>query len=152
MSRARGFTLLEILVAIFVFATVMGGLISLVQSNLAQLWRARTQLEASELAEHRMRQIESEARAGVLPDIGTSEGTFEPPGDYLAWTLQVEPYALPVPPELEKRSDRSSVFERRDRASTEVPGMRRVMLRVYPVGEEPESVDPFVIVVLEPPL
>ena len=51
MSRRAGFTLLEVMVAIFVFAVIMGALLTLVQENLARLGRARLETEAARLAE-----------------------------------------------------------------------------------------------------
>jgi type II secretion system protein I len=152
VRRRAGFTLIEVLVAVFVFATVVGALVSLVATNLARLGDARRELHATLLAEERMRELEAGAADGTLPDLGTSEESFAEPDDELAWQLVVEPLSLPLPPERADQPVPSSVFAATDGRFAATPSsVRRVELRVFLAEEGPESVDPFVALLVAPP-
>ncbi len=150
LASSQGFTLLETLVATFVFAVVMGGLMQVLTKTTAALARARVEIEASELAESRLREIEDQALKGELPQPGRTEGTFEAPSEHLAWILDVEPFAIPLPPELARREERpASVFEQR-RGLGEATPILSVTLRVYPVEGDPERALPFLLYVVRP--
>ncbi len=103
MSRRGGFTLLEVMVAVFVFAIIMGPLLTLVQQNLASLGRARLETDAALLAEERIREIQELAETDEFPEVGTDEGSFEPPHEMLRWVATVEPYSIELPQEKEER-------------------------------------------------
>lgn len=150
-ARARaGFTLLEILIATFVFAVVMGGVMKTLTGTIGSLSRAREEVEASKLAEIRIREIEEAALSGEMPQPGRSEGTFPAPSDHMAWILEVESYALPLPPELARRKgELASVFEQRRKGGGSGP-ILRVELRVYPVDGDPDRVSPFLLLTVEP--
>ena len=127
-----------------------------VADNLSRLADARRELVALQLAETRVREIQGEAMLGVLPDFGTTSGEFEPPNDDLAWQLDIEPFALPVPPELQGRElPPDSLFAsdtgRRLQQGEQDPRPRLVRMRVHGIDVDPDSVDPFVAV-LTPPL
>ena len=145
MSRRGGFTLLEVMVAIFVFAIIMGTLLTLVQQNLASLGRARLETEAAHLAEERIRELQA-AAFDEFPDVGTDEGTFEPPNDGLRWVSTIELYSIELPVEKEELSGSSSVFALGDSE----PSLRRVIVRVFPEDGEEELMDPFVTFLVTP--
>ncbi len=145
MSRRGGFTLLEVMVAIFVFAIIMGTLLTLVQQNLASLGRARLETEAAHLAEERIRELQA-AAFDEFPDVGTDEGTFEPPNDGLRWVSTIELYSIELPVEKEELSGSSSVFALGDSE----PSLRRVIVRVFPEDGEDELMDPFVTFLVTP--
>ena len=145
MSRRRGFTLLEVMVAIFVFAIIMGTLLTLVQQNLASLGRARMETQAARLAEERIRELQ-ETAFDEFPEDGTDEGTFEPPNDGLRWVSTIEPYSIELPVDKEERAGSSSVFALGDSE----PSLRRVILRIFPEDGEEELIDPFVTFLVTP--
>ncbi len=146
MSRRRGFTLLEVMVAVFVFAITMGTLLTLVQQNLAALGRARLETDAARLAEERIREIQELAETDEFPEVGTDEGTFEPPHEMLRWVATVEPYSIELPQEKEERISSSSVFALGDPE----PSLRRVIVRIFPEDGEEELIDPFVTFLVTP--
>ena len=53
----RGFTLLEVLLAVTIFSAVMGALIGIVTTNIRRLTDARAELRVMAIAEEQMRQI-----------------------------------------------------------------------------------------------
>ena len=86
-ASARGFTLLEVLVALIIFAVAFGAIANLFQMALRQSSTASEQLEALALAE---RQI---ARVGAdLPlELGESGGVaVTPGGDSLTWRSRIQ--------------------------------------------------------------
>ncbi|MCZ6713042.1 MAG: type II secretion system protein [Deltaproteobacteria bacterium] len=145
MSRRGGFTLLEVMVAIFVFAIIMGTLLTLVQQNLARLGRARLETEAARLAEEHIRELQ-QAASDEFPEVGTDEGTFEPPHDGLRWVSTIEPYSVALPVDKEERAGSSSVFALGDSE----PSLRRVIVRIFPEDGETELIDPFVTFLVTP--
>lgn len=87
--RERGFTLLEVMVALAILATAFTALLSLHAQNLKTIARERSYTEALFLARERLAQIELQG----APDIGESRGDFEAlyPGEYpgYQWELYV---------------------------------------------------------------
>lgn len=148
MSRHRdGFTLLEVLIAVFVLGTVLGSLLTMVGGNLARLSDARRELLEARLAEQRIREIEAEIQSGQEVRDGIDAGRFEAPNDDLAWQVVVEPYRVPLPVGYDA-TPASPLFEMGEDDGAD--GLRRVEVRVFPVERDPESARPFVILVLEP--
>lgn len=141
----RGFTLLEVLIAVFVLGTMLASLLTLVSGNLARLGQARGELREARLAEARVRELETGFENGDSLPEGVESGRFEAPDDDLAWQVSVEPYRVPVPP---GATATSPLFETRDpQAAFEA---RRVEVRIFPAESPPESARPFVILVVEP--
>ena len=151
-ERSDGFTLLEVLIALVVFVTVMGGLIKLVSQNVRALGSARNEVELMEVVERELRVIQADAEHGQLPELGETVGEFEPPFDHFRWELSVQYFALALPDELSERefaaaTARSSIFGDRDAAAQS--SVRLVVMRVFDeFGGEP--VDPFVILTADP--
>lgn len=152
MSRSRrraGFTLLEVLIAVFVLGTVLGSLITLVTGNLSRLSDARRELREMGLAEERIREIEAEILAGDELRVGVNVGRFGAPNDDLVWQVIVEPFRIPIPPGIEGVVPASPLFEIGDEPAG--GELRRVEVRVFSAEDEPESAWPLVILVVEPP-
>ncbi len=150
MSRREraGFTLLEVLIAVFVLGTVLGSLLSLVAGNLSRLSDARGELREARLAEERIREIEAQFEAGEELRDGVDAGRFGAPDDDLAWQVVVEPYRVPVPAGAAGELAASPLFDTGDdRAEA---AARRVEVRVFPAAAGPESTRPFVILTVEP--
>jgi prepilin-type N-terminal cleavage/methylation domain-containing protein len=160
VRRRTGFTLLEVMVAIFVLGTVVGALLQLVQVHLTRLGEARRELEGARLAEARLREIQADATGGTLPELGRTEGEFEE-HDYLLWELVVEPASIPLPDEMADQPPPSGVFsDGRTFIPTgapapgeeDEPALLRVSLRVFHEDvEDPESVIPYVLYVVGQP-
>ena len=79
-ARGRGFTLLEVMIALAVLGIAMLALLALDRQDLMSVIRARELTQASMLAQDMMTQAEMDR----FPDLGTSSGTFEKlfPGQY----------------------------------------------------------------------
>ena len=144
-----GFTLLEVMIAVFVLATVVGGLVSMVQANLQRLAEVRREIAAAGLARERTLEIFQKGVAGELPELGTREGRFPEPDDDLLWEQVVEPVALPLPLDSIASPAPSVLFERPGSSALGVPGLYRVSVRAFPEEVDPESVDPFVVFVVK---
>ena len=85
----RGFTLLEVMVALAILATAFTALLSLHARNLKTIAQDRGYTEALFLARERLAQIELQE----APEVGASSGDFESihPGEYpgYRWELLV---------------------------------------------------------------
>ncbi len=143
-----GFTLLEVLLAIFVLATAMGGLITLVTQNVARLADAALQTRIERAAEARMREL----LGGDLLDLGTSDGAFEDDDSDLRWLLVVESYSVPLPPDYEHDPGvpgppgGSTIFaEQTPLPDASQPSIQRLELFVHHELDEPENAEPFVV-------
>jgi len=145
--RADGFTLLEVIVAVFVFATVMGMLISLVSQNVRRMADARDELHRTRLAEQKLREVLFSAEKGQLPEAGRSQGNFEGDDADLAFEIEVESYAVPAPRETPKQLlESSKMFAG---GSGGAPALRRIVVKVFPATGSPDDAQPFVGFVAE---
>jgi len=97
MRSARGFTLLEVLVAVAVLGLGLVSLLGLHVRNLALLERDQRITESTLLARELMTEVEVEP----FPDLGITNGDFEDrhPGEFpdLRWEREVLPAPLPAP-------------------------------------------------------
>ena len=92
MRRARGFTLLEVMVAFVLLAVAMGLLLSMLSRGLAQVRRAQDETEASLHAQSLLDAV------GVLEPLqpGQRQGEFD--GGRYRYRLEVEEVEDPTPP------------------------------------------------------
>jgi len=88
--RTRGFTLLEVMVAIAILGIALLGLLSLQHQSMQSVIRAQMETRASMLAQAVMTEAELER----FPDLGYTSGDFESsfPGEFkdFRWERQVE--------------------------------------------------------------
>jgi general secretion pathway protein I len=86
LARGRGFTLLEVMIALAVLGIAMMALLALDHQDLQSVIRARELTQASMLAQTMMTQAELER----FPDLGQSSGTFDKqfPGQYANFRWQ----------------------------------------------------------------
>jgi type II secretory pathway pseudopilin PulG len=165
-ERRAGFTLLEVLIAVFLVTTVLSVLVGLVTDNLRALADSRQELEVSQLAEARIRELYSAAVGGEPPEIGSSSGFFDPPDEDMRWELEVESYALPLPDDLEPEErgrieTLSSIFAPVTAGSAAAQSygaqgglatsVRRVTLRVFREDTEGQEADAFALFTVDPP-
>jgi general secretion pathway protein I len=92
--RARGFTLLEVMVAIAILGIALLGLLGLQHQGIQSVIRAQQMTRASMLAQAVMTEAELER----FPDLGFTSGDFEAsfPGQYrdFRWERNVEASGL----------------------------------------------------------
>ena len=149
-AASSGFTLLEVILAVFVFVISMGGLLMIVQDSLARLADVRLESDAARLAEAQLRELTLATATGEELELGEDAGTYDPPNDMLRWELSVEPWWIPLSEELKERAETSSLFEPEE-AEFEVSALLRLTLRVFKENHEEQLVEPFVVFVVLPP-
>jgi prepilin-type N-terminal cleavage/methylation domain-containing protein len=154
MRRRDGFTLVELLVAFFVFSVTLAGLLPLVTQSVAALARARADGDAVRLGEERVRDLLTAAESGTLPELGVTHGQYPDPHEDYLWELRVAPAALPLPADADPSlRETSSVFRLANPNAQldpeEEPSVFLVSLFVYPDGAEPEEGEAFSLFVVQ---
>ncbi|MEE9253228.1 MAG: type II secretion system protein [Thermodesulfobacteriota bacterium] len=86
----RGFSLLEVLVAVVILGSSAAVLLGAVNSSLLQSARSKNLILAGSLAQKKLAEIELTGQPEPFEDQGEFE---EAPG--FAWTLVIEPAAMP---------------------------------------------------------
>ena len=93
-SRARGFTLLEVMVAMAILGIALLGLLGLQHQSMQSVIRAQQSTRASMLAQAVMTEAEIER----FPDLGRTTGDFQSafPGEFpdFRWEREVDPSAM----------------------------------------------------------
>lgn len=84
MRNRRGFTLLEILVALAILSGTLMMAFRVVSGGISAQARSEGWLKATLLGEARIRETLS-----TFPETGDSEGTFPPPDDGYRWRMTV---------------------------------------------------------------
>ena len=128
LSSDRGFTLLEVLVALIIFSVAFGAIASLFQTTLRQSSTASSQLEALALAE---RQI---ARFGTELPLEPGEHTGlvpTPDGTALAWRSRI---AIAEPAD---ENEQLALFQITVDVAHEDDGHALVRLQTLRIGETP---------------
>ncbi len=151
-----GFTLIEVLAAILIVSLVFGLLLESVTRNLADLSRARAAARAAQLAENRLRDLRADLETGQKLDDGVKEGVFEEPDSDLHWQITVLPQKLVLPPDYKGELPPSPLFDAPNESAKPVtPGeeapLRMVEVRVFATDVDPETVDPYVVLVTAQP-
>jgi type II secretion system protein I len=91
--RARGFTLLEVMVALLVIAFAFVGLLSLHARNIKEVARDQSLTRATLLARELVSQLQFQVQTNGLQNLGDDQGTFEGYPGY-RWERQVIPTGL----------------------------------------------------------
>jgi prepilin-type N-terminal cleavage/methylation domain-containing protein len=168
-SRKRGgtpgFTLIEVLAAILIVSLVFGLLLEAVTRNLRDLSRARAEARAAQLAENRLRDLRADLDVGTKVDDGIKEGVFDAPDDDLHWRITIVPQKLLLPADYRGEMSPSPVFQ--DPAGAHMPApaptappvpgqdpneppLRLVQVRVFTENQDPDGVEPFVVLLTTP--
>jgi prepilin-type N-terminal cleavage/methylation domain-containing protein len=155
-SRSDGFTLIEVLAAVLIVCLVFGLLLESVTRNLHDLSRARAEARAAQLAEDRLTALGGELATGEKLEDGVKQGVFEEPDADMHWQISVTPQTLALPADYKGELPPSPLFavsNEPTRAATpgQEPPLRLVQVRVFAEGVDPESVEPFVVLVTRPP-
>jgi general secretion pathway protein I len=93
-STSRGFTLLEIMIALAIVSIAMISLLALANRSIAVHDRLQRITQATLLAQQKMVETEVSSRAGTLENADT-EGVFSDP--YAAYRWQLTYSATPLP-------------------------------------------------------
>lgn len=88
-GNRKGFTLLEVIIAVAIIGSTLAILLGAVNKNLILASQSKNLSVASFLAQRKMGEIESEG----FPEIGNQEGVFEENPDY-RWYMSVQPYNI----------------------------------------------------------
>ncbi len=86
---SRGFTLLEVIIAVAIIGSSLAILLGAVNKNLLMASQSKNITIASFLAQKKLGEIELIG----LPDIGNQQGVFEEAPDF-SWYLSVQPYNI----------------------------------------------------------
>ena len=98
----KGFTLLEVMLALAVFAFAITALVGFNARGYVNDSRARRLTTAVNLAKTKMAEyqldIEKESAKGGFPEEKTDEGAFETPFEEYKWKIEIKKVELPLPP------------------------------------------------------
>lgn len=101
LKRNKGFTLLEIMVAMAILSISLVALLSFQGNTMITSGRAEKITEATMLARMRMGEIELELdkglKKGEFPEEKTEEGEFEEPFNNYKWKFSIKGVKLPAP-------------------------------------------------------
>ncbi len=101
VSKERGFTLLEIMVAVAILSISLVALLNFQGNTMIKSGRAEKMTEATMLAKMRMAEVELEIekiqKKGDFPEEKTEEGNFEEPFGAYRWKVSIKSIALPAP-------------------------------------------------------
>lgn len=88
-SEQKGFTLLEVIIAVAIMGASMAVLLGSVNKSIVEASKSRNQFIAQTLAQEKISEIELEG----YPDVGREQGTFEEfPG--FNWYVNIIPYEI----------------------------------------------------------
>jgi len=88
--RQRGFTLLEVIVAVAILGTALAVLLTSVNRSLDLGFRSKALVKATALAQMKLAEVELNG----LPEPGETKGVFENEPAY-RWHQTVEPFSVP---------------------------------------------------------
>lgn len=151
----RGFTLIEVLAAVLIVCLVFGLLLESVTHNLADLSRARLEARAAQVAQDHLKDIQMSLEAGEKLEDGTREEACDDPNnDLLCQTIVVEE-KLALPADYPGDLSPSPLFHapnepQRAPGAGQEPPLRMILVRAYPPETDPNTVDPFVALVVAP--
>lgn len=98
----KGFTLLEIMLALAVFAVAVAGLVGFNARGYVNDAKARQISIATDLARGKMvdyqLEIEKEINKGSFPEEKAEDGGFDRPYDNYRWKAEIRKVELPLPP------------------------------------------------------
>jgi len=152
-----GFTLIEVLAAVLIVCLVFGLLLETVTRNLRDLSRARQEARAAQVAEDRAREMTVVLASGEKVEDGVHEEPCadENAQDLICQTI-VSEEKLQLPPDYPGELSPSPLFSRANEPKRplqpgQAPPLRLLQVRAYPPETDPNTVDPFVLLVVGPP-
>jgi len=155
-TRENGFTLIEVLAAVLIVCLVFGILLETVTRNLRDLSRARQETRAAQAAEDYLRDLGVVLASGEKLDDGVKEEACpdESAQDLICQTI-VSEEKLQLPADYPGELSPSPLFSRgneprRPPQPGQEPPLRLVQVRAYAPETDPNTVEPFVLLVVAP--
>jgi prepilin-type N-terminal cleavage/methylation domain-containing protein len=158
-SRSEaGFTLIEVLAAVLIVCLVFGLLLETVTRNLRDLSRARQEARAAQVAEDRVRELSVLISSGEKIEDGVREEpcSAENADDLICQTIVAEE-KLALPADYPGELSPSPLFRRANEpprnpapGAGQEPPLRLVQVRAYPPETDPNTVEPFVVLLVAP--
>ena len=155
-TRDSGFTLIEVLAAVLIVCLVFGLLLETVTRNLRDLSRARQEDRAAQVAEDHLRELGVVLASGEKLEDGVKEEPCEDENaqDLVCQTIVVEE-KLQLPPDYPGELSPSPLFSRANEPRRapqpgQEPPLRLVQVRAYQPETDPNTVEPFVLLVVAP--
>ncbi len=148
--RRDGFTLLEVMIAVFIVGLLYGFLLELVAGNLAALSRSRHEVEVARLAEVKVREVEGRVLSGEQLTAGVEEGAFEEPHEEFLYSVSIEPFAIPLPDGFTGQVQPSPIFVPTAQGPATRPVLARIETRVFTEEDGPENAQVFSIIAVLP--
>ena len=164
MSRSdsrgeHGFTLIEVLAAVLIVCLVFGLLLESVTHNLRDLSRAREEARAAQIAEDQTHELEVVLASGEKLEDGVREEPCSADGtqEMICQTI-VTPEKLALPADYPGELSPSPLFTAANEpprapqagGQPQQPPLRLVQVRAYPPETDPNTVEPFVLLVVAP--
>lgn len=163
MSRSdprgeRGFTLIEVLAAVLIVCLVFGLLLESVTHNLRDLSRAREEARAAQVAEDRVHELMVVLASGEKLEDGVREEpcSDEGTGEMICQTI-VSPEKLALPADYPGELSPSPLFTAANEpprapqpGQPTQPPLRLVQVRAYLPETDPNTVEPFVVLLVSP--
>ncbi len=86
-ARVRGFTLVEVLIALTVVAVGLGAAVAVVNQGVYNAYNLQEKTLASWVAENKLAEIRA---AAAIPDFDEADGDSELAGRYWRWQVEVQ--------------------------------------------------------------
>lgn len=90
-QNCRGFTLLEVMVALAIVGITLVVMLGLAQRNILTNARLQKMTRATLLAKQKMAEVEN----GLLSSLDPDHGSFDPPNDEFSWRSVYSPTPIP---------------------------------------------------------
>jgi prepilin-type N-terminal cleavage/methylation domain-containing protein len=150
---SAGFTLVEVLVALFVFGLVFGLLQETVSESLKKMADARDEITAGERGQQTLRDFGERIARGE--NVANEEGDYEEPDGSrrFRYSVTIAPYQMALPADVKVNGPPlSSIFAAPNaNGAPAASRVRRIVVRVFRKELGPESALPLVSFIREKP-
>jgi len=145
-KRQRGFSLLEVMIAVVILAMAFSTLIGVISVSSARARSAEHLTTATMLARQKMTEIEIELKKGMLkgefPEDKEEDGAFEEPFERFRWKMVIKKVELPAPIMGEKGGVQEMISrELTKEISKSVRELKLTLSWVEPITEQEKSFD-----------
>jgi prepilin-type N-terminal cleavage/methylation domain-containing protein len=151
-QREHGFTLIEVLAAVLIVCLVFGLLLESVTHNLRDLSVARQDARAAQVAEDQVHEFELLVETGEKIEDGVREEPCVAAEDLICQTI-IAPTKLALPADYPGELTPSPLFAGPNEPPLnpgQDPPLRLVQVRAYPPETDPNTVEPYVVLLVAP--
>lgn len=143
-TNARGFTLIEVMVAVSILAISMTALVSFSGNSMIRSGRAEALTVATMLARQKMADIEIELekgqQKGEFPEEKSEDGQFDEPFEEYRWKMEIQRVELPAPVSGEQGGIQDVVAQQMTKEISNTVRELRLTVLWTELGEE-QSID-----------